>query len=97
MTLQQVVYFLEIVRLAPNLLQLPDGEKIEYIPWDFKRCAKRRGSRILTEMSPCIKRSLQLTSLFVCAPTSLAAKAGESQGKMVDSLLHFTSLLICCL
>lgn len=64
-------------------LQLPHGEKIEYIPWDFKRCAKRRGSRILTEMSPSIKRSLKLTSLFVFAPTSSSDKGGDSQGKTV--------------
>ena len=64
-------------------VQLPHGEKIEYIPWDFKRCAKRRGSRILTELSPCIKRSLKLTSLFVFAPTSSTDKGGDSQGKTV--------------
>ena len=65
-------------------MQLPEGDRIEYIPWDFKRCAKRRGSRILTEMSPCIRKSLELTSLFVYKPTAATRKGGESQGNLVE-------------
>lgn len=52
-------------------------KRISYVPWDFKRCAKRRGGQILSEISPCIKESLQRTGMFVCAPSNGLEKDKE--------------------
>ena len=67
-------------------LQLPGEQKIKYVPWDFKRSAKRRGSQILTEMSPCIKKGLAQTGAFICAPSSGIEKDREGHNKQVMSL-----------
>lgn len=61
-------------------MQLPGSEEIEYVPWDFKRCANQRGSQILTDISPCIKKSLRLTKIFVVAPSTSKAETEKRAG-----------------
>ena len=56
--------------------QLPEGEHIRYVAYDFKAAAKRPGAGLLADIAPVIARCLDATGVFLCAPAppGLAAR-----------------------
>ena len=49
------------MRLA---LQVPEEERICYVPWDFHAFAKQRGGHILADLQPVIQQCLDSTGLY---------------------------------
>lgn len=56
--------------------QVPEREKVVYMPWDFAKAAKTSGCNILLEMSAITKSSLDATGIFVHNPARLGLRAG---------------------
>jgi hypothetical protein len=45
--------------------QLPEGQRVRYIPWDFQKHAKHVGINVIEEMRAITRLSLDATGLFV--------------------------------
>ncbi|MEW5317863.1 MAG: hypothetical protein WDW38_009127 [Sanguina aurantia] len=56
--------------------QVPEREKVVYMPWDFAKAAKTSGCNILVDMSGITKSSLDATGIFVHNPARLGLRAG---------------------
>lgn len=61
--------------------QRGSAEQLVYLPWDFNRYAKQRGSQILAQIAPVIQQSLRHTSFFACAgPTAAGQEPSPAPG-----------------
>jgi hypothetical protein len=54
---------------------VPEKERVQYIPWDFKYYAKLRGGQVLSDIAPVAARCLDATGLFLCAPAPPSSEA----------------------
>lgn len=58
-----------------HVIQEPEAEHVQYIPWDFKYYAKLRGGEILADIAPVVTRCLNATGLYLCAPAPPSLEA----------------------
>ena len=49
-------------------LQGVDGERVQYIPFDFHFHSKQRGAQVLAEITPTVQTALAQTGIFACPP-----------------------------
>lgn len=49
-------------------MQGVDGERVQYIPFDFHFHSKQRGAQVLAEIAPTVQAVLAQTGIFACPP-----------------------------
>ena len=45
-----------------------DGERVQYIPFDFHFHSKQRGAQVLAQIAPTVQAVLAQTGIFACPP-----------------------------